>query len=129
MNSLSSPSRNPLLPGLLSKQLVQLLPSLLPSLPPTKQNEGSSCPEQVFLLLQLLIPTQTYQADIEQLQTRSSCHLLGWTIDSCKLGSCLGNHKLLETAVKESSLSLGWLPDMGDWRWWRRMLASGDWNS
>ena len=103
MNSFPSPSLlHPPLHGLLPEQPVQLLPSP----PPTKQNEGSSFPEQVFLLLQLLIPTQTYQADIEQLQTRSSCHLLGWTIDSCKLGSCLGNHKLLETAVKESSLSL-----------------------
>ena len=102
MNSFPSPSLlHPLLHGLLPEQPVQLLPSL----PPTEQNEGSSCPEQI-LLLQLLLPTQTCQAVTEQLQARSSCHLLGRTSDSCKLGSCLGNHQLLVTAVKESSLSL-----------------------
>ena len=59
-----------LLPGLLPEQPAQLLPSL----PPTNQNEGSSCPDQVFFP-QLLIPTQTCQAVTEQLQARANCHL------------------------------------------------------
>ena len=83
MNYFSSPSLlHPLLPGLLPEQPVQLLPSL----PPTEQNEGSSCPQQI-LLLQLLIPTQICQAVTEKLQARSSYHLLVRTSDSCKLGS------------------------------------------
>ena len=53
-----------------------------------------------------MIPTQICQAVTEKLKARSSCHLLGRKSDSCKLGSCLGNHQLLVTAVKESSLSL-----------------------